>query len=344
MQAFFFVLITGLGGCRSLGPDTIPGDSFNYNNRIVQTSQEEMLHNLVRVRYGGVPQFLTISSVINQYSRSAGASIGTPVIPGSDLPAAGVTGGWSDRPTITYSPLSGQAFSKSMLQPLPPSIIFYFFQAGSSTKTVMRFCVQNMNGLKNEDRIPGGYRQADPDFIKLIDVLQEIQTSGVLGSRLIESTPEPTIGIYFPQTGLSDSTRNAIATFKQLLKLDPNSNEFVLQYGLIQDNDLEISINTNSMLEILYAAAWHINVPPEHIEEGRTLPAIQSDMGPLINIKYSKNHPDNPYIAIKTEGYWFYLDQSDFESKSVFAGLQILLNTAADVNSAAVSPLISVGR
>jgi hypothetical protein len=36
----------------------------------------------------------------------------------------GATGNWSNTPTVTYQPLLGDRFTKSLLQPIPPSSVF----------------------------------------------------------------------------------------------------------------------------------------------------------------------------------------------------------------------------
>ncbi len=43
--------VFGVVGCGSLGPGRVPGDNFNYNEAIAQSSREQMLLNLLRLRY-----------------------------------------------------------------------------------------------------------------------------------------------------------------------------------------------------------------------------------------------------------------------------------------------------
>jgi hypothetical protein len=42
-------------------------DSFNYNEAISRSSSEQILINLVRLRYREVPVFLAVGSVLTQY-------------------------------------------------------------------------------------------------------------------------------------------------------------------------------------------------------------------------------------------------------------------------------------
>ena len=43
-----------------------------------------------------------------------------------------------------------------------------------------------------------------------------------------------------------------------------------MTYGLIPDEPNEIAVMTISMLELMNELAWRADVPPEHVEEGRT--------------------------------------------------------------------------
>ena len=121
----YISLLIVLSSCSSMGPKTIPVDGFNYNDQIGLQQNEQLLLNIVRLRYAEVPIFLNVSSVINQYSRDARVNIGGNDFGKSPSGNAGVEGGWSDRPTITYTPMSGKAFSESLLQPIPPDVIFF---------------------------------------------------------------------------------------------------------------------------------------------------------------------------------------------------------------------------
>src|SRR6476646_7054321 len=60
-------LCLSLGGCHALGPRQVPLDRFDYNTAVANSSNEQMLLNLVRLRYSEVPVFLALNSVLTQY-------------------------------------------------------------------------------------------------------------------------------------------------------------------------------------------------------------------------------------------------------------------------------------
>ena len=92
-------IVFGVSGCAFLGPGRVPGDNFNYNKAIAQSTREQMLLNLVRLRYLEEPLFLKVSSVLTQYTYQGNVGVtGTwgfsaapdTVTGGSDLDLSGL--------------------------------------------------------------------------------------------------------------------------------------------------------------------------------------------------------------------------------------------------------------
>ena len=58
-----------MGGCATrLGPQTIPGARFNYNDKIARSQNDQLLLNLVRLKYRDTLVFLDVGTVIAQYT------------------------------------------------------------------------------------------------------------------------------------------------------------------------------------------------------------------------------------------------------------------------------------
>src|SRR5215469_5611751 len=111
-------LITSLlallaSGCTTgFGPRAVRSERPDYNKQIVRSADAEMLLNIVRLRYNDSPLFLELGGVVAQYSYDASFAA-TGQISGSSPNSASVaTGlGYSEKPTITYTPLSGEEFA-----------------------------------------------------------------------------------------------------------------------------------------------------------------------------------------------------------------------------------------
>lgn len=64
----FLITLFLLSGYTSFGSRNIARDRFNYNEAIAQSHNQQMLLNIVRLRYLEIPNFLGVSSVITSYS------------------------------------------------------------------------------------------------------------------------------------------------------------------------------------------------------------------------------------------------------------------------------------
>jgi hypothetical protein len=326
-----------------MGPKTIPQDGFNYNQRIADQENEQMLLNIVRLRYLEMPRFLTVASVINTYTRSGSAGIDANASPFGNSAGTGINGSWSDRPTITYTPMSGQAFSQSLLTPLPPSVIFFLIQSGWSAERLMRLTNSMINGIHNEIGTPGERRQGDAEFNELLDVIHQLQRAGALGMHFEGDLPKVNVDIILPKIARTDSVQRAITRFKELLKLDQEQHVFDIEYGVIMEEKNHITVQTHSILEMLANISWYIDVPQEHVVEGRTLSTFHPDNPDLIHVRVSADRPRDAFIAIDYRGYWYYIEDRDVKSKNTFAVMQILMSMANNA-SGAVGPLISIGN
>jgi hypothetical protein len=333
--------------CATIGPKTIPRDQFDYGTAIANSGKEQLLFNVVRLRYVEAPVFVNVASVINQYALegqvSLGAGVNTSMIAGDTLTVGG-TGRYSDRPTITYTPVSGQEFARSLLTPISPENLFALVQAGWPAELILRLTVRSMNGIDNEWAGPSHRRTADPRFSELLRVWSRLRTARALGLRREGKEAEARIIVYQAGAGLTDEVRADLAFLRKTLGLDPGSREFTLSYGLLPDEPNEIAVMTSSILEIMNELAWRIDVPSQHIEEGRTGSTFTTDdagTAPLIRVHFAKGRPENAYVAIRDRDYWFYIDDRDVLSKRPFAMLQIILSLT-DSGDTARGPVVSI--
>jgi len=70
------LLVAAIAGCSAVGPASVRMGRGNYNTAIQQTNAEQLLLNLVRLRYRDVPYFLEVASVSTSFEFNAGASGG----------------------------------------------------------------------------------------------------------------------------------------------------------------------------------------------------------------------------------------------------------------------------
>ena len=335
-------------GCSSIGTRTITSDRFDYNAAISDSWKDQMLINLVKIRYGDSPVFLDIASVISQYSMEGELRLMTSGLTASGAHSGvGVSGKYTDRPTITYNPLTGQKFVRRLLSPLPPAPLLSLVQAGWPIDFMFRVCVQAINGIHNGAGAQLYARKADPEFYPLLHTLKKLQESSVLGMRIEGEKDKKAAMLYFRRKNIDESTAADIAHVKHILGLNPKCHEFKLTYGSESENSDEIAILSRSMFEIMVEIASHIEVPVDHVTDKIATPTnIETPDGraeyqPLIRIKGGSEKPATDFVAVQYEDHWFWIDKRDLSSKRTFSILLFLFRLA-ETGDTPAAPLLTV--
>src|SRR5438477_2225704 len=181
-------LLVVLSGCRSIGPGTVARDRFDYSGSIGESWKRQTLLNIVKLRYLDPPTFVDVGQIVAGYSLETGLNAGGafPETTGLGGNTATVGGSvrFTDRPTITYTPLTGNKFVKALMTPLPPDSVFFTVQSGYAADAVFFAAVGAMNGLKNQESNLAGVSPPDADFVRALELLRKIQLSGAVGMRV----------------------------------------------------------------------------------------------------------------------------------------------------------------
>jgi len=346
--------LVAFSGCASIGPRTVTRDRFDYTAAVAESWKSQMLLNLVKIRYGDVPVFLDVGQIVAGYSfaRSVSGSVNVPVYSGT--PAGAVTGTvglsgqgtYNDSPTVTYTPLAGERFARSMMMPLPVSAILNVLQAGFPADMVFRLGVQAVNGIDNRRVQFQHVRPADPEFYVLLQNLLRIQASNDVGVRIQQVDKGERVNLVF-RPHLPAAVENALRNVAHILGLDPAAWEFRVVYGAVPSDDKEIAILTRSILEVLTDLSSTITVPEAHVTEHRVGPTPEADLGPegeippLIRIASSTGRPDNAFVTATYHGYWFSIDDRDLRSKNLFSFIMFLF-TFVETGSKEAAPILTI--
>lgn len=334
MRYAIFAASLTISGCTGIGAHTLRVDRFDYNAAIASSTNEQMLLNLVRLRYDETPVFLDVNTVIAQYQVNAHAQIGAEVgfsgsagPPGDNLLIPEVGAGWSERPTITYAPRSGPKFIRSLLTPLPPAAVFGLVAGNWSVEDVVWVVVDSINGVRTRSPRTGRW---NPDYRRMLDALSQVQRARALGVG--REGDHPTLR--FRESGVDDKTKEAIATLRELWGLNPGTNEYSLVLGVVPRNPEEIAMLTNSMMDILRDVARHMEVPPEHVAQGRATPTFKlppeapyGGRAP-ISVQLQRERPGNAFVAVEKKSWWYSIAMNDLRSKRQLLLLNILFQLA----------------
>ena len=190
-----------LSGCAHYGPHTVPRDRFDYNTAISDSWKEQTLLNIVKIRYIDMPLFVDVASIVSGYTLQSSVNLKAQAASEGavqgDFASLGTSGTFIDRPTITYTPITGQQFNKSFMTPIPPGAILFLIQAGWPADLIYSLTVDSINGLRG--RVSGGVnaRPGDPDFARVIQLFRKIQKSGAVGMRIVKEQEEKETTVMF---------------------------------------------------------------------------------------------------------------------------------------------------
>jgi len=328
------ILALLIAGCNSIGPVSVTRDRFDYNTAISRSWKEQTLLNIVKLRYADMPLFVEVASIVSGYTLESTLSLsGTKSnsILDNSLTLGG-SGKFVDRPTITYVPITGAKFNKSVMTPIPPGAILFLMQSGWPADMILPLTVDSANGLRSQAMSGVNQRAGDADYYRVIELIRQIQLAGGIGMRIKKADQlEGTTIMFFQRESLSPETQEARQELFELLGLQPELREVPVNYGLIAEGDNEIVFLTRSMLGIMSKLAIGIDVPAQDIADGRTIPTLESTgskiaVKKLMNIEHSVEKPDNAFVAAKYRDHWFWVDDRDFDSKRAFTFLMILFS------------------
>ena len=329
-KIFLLVGIVILSGCSGFGPTTVTRDRFDYTTAISDSWKHQMLLNMVKMRYGDAPVFLDVSSVISQYQIAGQINLGATINnnPWSTSEILGAMGQYVDRPTITYSPVMGDKFAKSLMSPIPPSAILSLMQSGYPVDLVFRLLVHEINGIRNRYGGEARAHPADPEFYTFLEKMRQAQAAGATGMRFKKGDKEETVLLVFrprrdPETDL------LAHDIRRILGLDPKAGDFQVVYGAVARDDKEIAILTRSILDVIVDLSADIEVPAAHVEEKRVNPTFTEAFAgektpPLLRIRSSSEKPADAFISVRYRNSWFWIDDRDLRSKRIFSFLMFV--------------------
>ena len=106
-----------------------------------------------------------------------------------------------------------------------------------------------------------------------------------------------------------------------------------------------MGFSTRSVWDMVEILSARIQVPDADERDGLVVPAPPPGrLGQSLQIRYSKNEPDNAYVAVEYRDGWFYIDHRDMLTKQFFKLMgslwSMVMSNAAGQGAAA--PVLTV--
>ena len=347
--------VLALAGCKSIGPGRVSGDRFDYSAAISESWKRQTLLNIVKLRYLDPPIFVDVGQIVSSRTLSStvsvGGSGGGTFNSANNLnnfsAALGAAGTYTDQPTVTYTPLTGNKFVRSLMTPLSPESVFSMIQSGWPADGVLFAAVSALNGLKNQTAAMQGTSRPDPDFLRALALMRKIQVTGGVAMRIEQDVQKQQTAILaFRSPDISPETKADSVELRRLLHLDPDATEFRLVLGATAASDKEVAVATRSILQLMATMAADVEVPAQDLAEHSATPGWESVTGTqeamrLIEIHSSKTSPPHAFVSVPYNDHWFWIDRRDLKSKRVLS-FMMLLFTLADTGEAPALPLVTI--
>lgn len=336
---FYLACSLSIVSCVNLGPTTLKSERSKYNVSVQKTNDEELLLNLVRLKYRDTPFFMEVSSMASQFTLSSSANASASLQNGvKGLFGLGGSLGVTEKPTVTYSPLQGDRFIQKVLSPLPLDTITLLFNSGWNVERIFRLCFQRMNNLKNAPGASGPTPSRSPNFIEFISAVKYLRLLQIEDAINISYQEENGVPQLILNINESEKYREEAKQFALAANVQPGNTKYVLAFSADSKKANHIRVVTRSLLGIMFYISQAVEVPSEDISKGKVTQTRTRDgkifnwdkvTGDLLKIRSIPEKPQEKPMAIFYRGSWFYIDDSDLSSKSTFSLLSQIFSLQA---------------
>jgi hypothetical protein len=138
----------GVSGC--IGPKAIRYTRLRYNEVVRDTNDEQLLLNIVRLRYADSPIFIDLPNITSQFEVSGRSNYLGGY--GNQTPGRASLGFGElllrDTPTLSYHPREGREIAKSLLTPLSSDLLIVV-NAGANLEQLLLLSMNDINDVPN---------------------------------------------------------------------------------------------------------------------------------------------------------------------------------------------------
>ncbi len=338
-------LSVALAACTSIGPMTMDRDQLDYGRSVGDNWKNQMLTNLVRLRYVDMPVFVDVGQIVSGYSleTQVSADIGfSNSFTGGDSQGIGAGGKFTDRPTITYMPKTGEAYLRSLLEPVEPRALLSLVLAGYSSELLFSWAVESINGMKNYSVVAGKARRADPEFTEYVKLVQELQDVAAISFEL-ENDPKTghDMVMVLNNDRLDEATQAKRKRSGELLGLNPELSRYRVMYAPYASDDGTLAMQTRSIIQMLVAMSGFIDIPPENRSYAARGYELPTGVTRPFHVNSGPNRPEEKFAQIKYMGHWYWIENDDLHSKRVFT-LMLFLTTLTNYAGEQNAPVLTI--
>lgn len=339
------VLGAALSGCAWLGPEVLRSGRPAYNDAILATNDEQLLQNIVRLRFTDSIGFLTVSSVTANVSMTATGTVNAGFGPTSNyagnlVPFTG-TITTEQNPTISYAPVTGDRVMRQLMSETPLDLAMMMINTGPRETWVA--LISRVNNIRNPDFPRPPAMVTDPRFTEIAGLIGHLHERGTL--YWVQLAGAKT-GYAMILHSYSPTSVREVARLLELLGVPKPAREgddavVPIQLSVGSPAPGTMSIETRSLFSLMQLAAASIELPPELKPVARQYPEA-GPAGTGIRILTSATRPSGARVAVEYRGRWYYIEETDQLSKQWFLMLQLLASAQVPDAATGVGPVLTI--
>ena len=326
-----FALVLGLSGCTRFGPEVLRTGRPAYNDAILATNDEQLLQNIVRLRFLDSVGFLTVSSVTANVSMTAtgtvNAGFGSAAnFQGNLVPFAG-TLTTEQNPTISYTPVRGDRILRQLLSETPIDLVVLLINAAPKHEAAWTALIRRVNDARNPEFLEPPAIEPDRRFAEIAALIGQLQRRGNLYWAKLAG---PKKGYAMVLHSYAPANSREATRLLELLEIASPVREgddavVPIQLAVGSPPPGAIAIETRSLFHLMQLAAASIDLPAELKLIAGQYPEVGL-AGKGIRILSSATRPAEASVAVEYRGRWYFIAESDQLSKRWFRMLQLLAN------------------
>ena len=219
-------------------------------------------------------------------------------------------------------------------------------QSGYPADFVLGLSVESINGVRNRSASALTQRDADPEFVRALQLLREIQLEGGFGMRVeVDQAKNQTAVLLFRRDDPSPEASAKAAEVRRLLKLTPDGQKYVIRYSPIRGEEGELAVNSRSMLQIMTTFASHVDAPDAYelqkASSDDSKSVSEQDPERNVRIHSGETKPAEASVTVKYRNRWYWIDERDVHTKRALAAIMLLFTLTDEVGTETM-PLITI--
>jgi hypothetical protein len=358
MVLFLLLILTG---CASIGPRQIGLDRNRYNDMIQETDDQQLLTDIVRLRYlqplsflkvGGVTASYTMTPFNTQanngllgYTRSTVAGVATTTRELNFTPSFG----YSDSPTISYTPVQGTDFASSIMTPIQLQALQLFAYGGPNDPTfLLRLVFQSIDSVDNASAASTAKAYAIPKYERYYHFMFLMKNFFQRENCIL--MPAQIKGNYALAIHCFD--RRADRVVKDIFHAPQGDEDILVTQTYVPHAPKNVFfIQTRSVNGILAYLSHAVEVPDSDVVAGYVPVLRYPDGTPfdwtpltqgLFKVYWSNSEPMDAFVKVIVHNHWFYIKDSDVDSKATFGFVNRLITLTAAQQVSTTGPLLTI--